>query len=80
MNRAVILTAIPVEYIAVKDHLSNLQEEEHEQGTVYELGQFLDNGKSWEVGIVEIGPGNTRAAMETERAIAYFDPDVVLCF
>ncbi|WP_293070891.1 MULTISPECIES: tetratricopeptide repeat protein [unclassified Moorena] len=78
MNRAVILTAIPVEYIAVKAHLSNLQEEEHEQGTVYELGQFSDNGKSWEVGIVEIGPGNTRAAMETERAIAYFDPDVVL--
>ena len=78
MNRAVILTAIPAEYDAIKAHLSNLQEETHEQGTVYELGQFSANGKSWEVGIVEIGPGNAGAAMEAERAIAHFQPDVVL--
>ncbi|NEP29502.1 MAG: 5'-methylthioadenosine/S-adenosylhomocysteine nucleosidase [Moorea sp. SIO3I6] len=78
MNRAVILTAIPAEYIAVSAHLSNLKEEIHPQGTIYEIGKFSANGKFWEVGIVEIGPGNTGAAMEAERAIAHFQPDVVM--
>ncbi|NEO66498.1 MAG: 5'-methylthioadenosine/S-adenosylhomocysteine nucleosidase [Moorea sp. SIO4G2] len=78
MNRAVILTAIPPEYIAVSAHLSNLKEEIHPQGTIYEIGKFSANGKFWEVGIVEIGQGNTGAAMEAERAIAHFQPDVVM--
>ena len=78
MNRAVILTAIRAEYMAVRNHLSALKEETHPQGTIYERGQFSANGRSWQVGIVEIGAGNTRAAMEAERAIAYFNPGVVL--
>ncbi|WP_293047642.1 metallophosphoesterase [Moorena sp. SIO1F2] len=78
INRAVILTAIPPEYIAVSAHLSNLKEEIHPQGTIYEIGKFSANGKFWEVGIVEIGQGNTGAAMEAERAIAHFQPDVVM--
>ncbi len=75
---AVILTAIPVEYKAVRAYLSELKEEVHPQGTVYERGQFTEEGKSWEVGIVETGAGNTEAATEAERAIAYFNPNIVL--
>jgi len=74
----VILTAIPVEYMAVSAHLSDLQEEEHPEGTIYERGRFLSNGRSWQVGIVEIGAGNAEAAVETKRAIDYFKPSVVL--
>ena len=74
---AVILTAIPVEYIAVRTHLTNLQEEMHPQGTIYERGKFTANGKTWEVGIVEVGAGNSSAAVEAERAIAYFNPRVI---
>jgi nucleoside phosphorylase len=76
--RAVILTAIAVEYKAVRAFLVNPKEEVHSGGTVYERGQFATNGQLWEVGIVEVGAGNTGAAMEAERAIAYFKPSVVL--
>lgn len=78
MPRAVILTALSVEYLAVRAHLANLREEIHPQGTIYERGEFTANSQTWEVGIVEIGAGNPGAAVEAERAIAYFNPDVVL--
>ena len=77
MPRAVILTALSVEYLAVRAHLSDLREEVHPQRTVYERGQFLAEGQSWDVGIVEVGPGNSGAAVEAERAIGYFNPDVI---
>ena len=78
MACAVILTAIRIEYMAVRAHLSHLREDIHDQGTIYERGIFSINGQNWEVGIVETGAGNSSAAMEAERAIAYFKPDVIL--
>jgi nucleoside phosphorylase len=78
MPCAVILTALPVEYLAVRAHLTDLKEEIHPQGTIYERGLFAASGPGWEVGIVEIGAGNAGAALEAERAIAYFNPDVIL--
>ena len=78
MPRAVILTALSVEYLAVRAHLSELRETVHRQGTIYEQGRFAANGQMWDVGIIEIGAGNPGAAMEAERATAYFEPDVIL--
>jgi nucleoside phosphorylase len=78
MPRAVILTALPVEYMAVRTHLADLREEMHPQGTIYERGKFVANATSWEVGIVEVGAGNASAGVEAERAIAYFNPSVIL--
>jgi nucleoside phosphorylase len=78
MPRAVILTALLLEYQAVRAHLNCLQERTHPQGTIYERGTFTANGQTWDVGIVEIGAGNTGAALEAERAITYFSPDVIL--
>ncbi len=78
MPCAVILTALSVEYLAVRAHLTDPLEEVHLQGTIYERGQFVGEGQSWEVGLVEIGAGNPGAALEAERAIAYFKPDVIL--
>ena len=75
---AVILTAIRIEYMAVCAHLSDLREEIHPNGTIYERGQFSIGGQEWEVGIVQTGAGNSPAAMEAERAIAYFKPNVIL--
>lgn len=78
MPCAVILTSHPDEYHAVRAHLTHLQEETHSQGTVYELGQFSAHGKTWEVVIAEIDNGGASAALETERVIASWQPNVVL--
>lgn len=77
-SRAVFITALPVEYRAVRAHLSNLVESKHPKGTVYETGVFANLRRSWNVSLVEIGPGNNRSAMETERAIQFFQPNIVL--
>lgn len=78
-RRAVILTALRVEYEAVRSHLTDPHEETHKSGTVYERGTLAtDDGQPWEVGIVEIGAGNERAAQETDRAITHFRPSIVI--
>jgi nucleoside phosphorylase len=76
-HRAIILTAISVEYQAVRDHLTQLREE-IQSGTVYEKGNFATSSQSWDVIIMEIGIGNVQAALETERAINFFNPSVIL--
>lgn len=79
MPRAVILTALPVEYMAVRAHLTDLREEVHPNETIYERGKFVsENGQVWKVGIVEVGAGNTGAATEAERAISHFSPHIIL--
>ncbi|MGO9373913.1 MAG: hypothetical protein ACLQBD_17625 [Syntrophobacteraceae bacterium] len=76
--KAVILTALRVEYIAVRSHLTGLHRDVHKSGTVYERGVFRGYFHDWEVGIAEIGAGNEGASAETERAITYFEPEVAL--
>jgi nucleoside phosphorylase len=78
LPRALIVTALPVEYLAVREHLTDLHEEIHPQGTVYEIGKFVADQKDWEVVIVEIGAGDVTAAVETERGIQHYSPKVVL--
>lgn len=75
----VILTALPEEFLAVKAHLDNVREEIHpDSQTVYERGLFVSGQATWDVVIVETGQGNANAADETQRAIAHFNPGVVL--
>jgi nucleoside phosphorylase len=78
MPCVVILTALTVEYLAVRAHITNPNEEIHPNGTIYERGRFAVGSLTWDVGIVEIGAGNPGAALEAERAIAYFNPSVIL--
>jgi hypothetical protein len=72
-RQALVLTALPVEYNAVRAHLSCPSERVHPQGTVYECGRFAGpDGAEWDLAIAQIGAGNAHAAMEAERAIAFF--------
>ncbi|MEN2383502.1 MAG: SUMF1/EgtB/PvdO family nonheme iron enzyme [Gloeotrichia echinulata DVL01] len=74
MPSAVILTAILDEYSAVRTHLTNLQDVEHPLGNRSQRGEY----DTWDVIIAEVGEGNIPAALETDRAIAHFHPDVIL--
>src|ERR1700678_707982 len=71
-SKALIITALPVEREAVVEHLTDARAERHSTGTGYLIGKFL----SWQVCVVQVAPGNSSAALETERAVQHFDPDL----
>ncbi|MDR6975125.1 molecular chaperone DnaK [Streptomyces sp. 3330] len=72
----VILTALPVEYEAVKAELLSVRTFKHDSGTRFEEG-FL-RGTPWRIVIAEVGPGNENAAVIAERAAHMFRPRAVL--
>ncbi|NJL47693.1 MAG: 5'-methylthioadenosine/S-adenosylhomocysteine nucleosidase [Leptolyngbyaceae cyanobacterium SM2_5_2] len=77
--RVVILTALAEEFLAVEKYVPEHKELIHpDDKAVYEYGRFTSGGAVWDVLIVETGKGNINAADETQRAIAFFKPDVVL--
>jgi WD40 repeat protein/nucleoside phosphorylase len=78
VRRAVVLTALRCEYVAVRAHLDRLEEIEHAAGTIYERGTLVAGSVTWQVAIAEIGAGNVAAAAEAERALTHFDPSVIL--
>jgi nucleoside phosphorylase len=73
-TKALIVTALPVERAATIHHLKSVQSVRHEAGNQYTTGQFL----SWQVCVAQVAPGNSSAALETERAVQYFNPDIAL--
>ena len=76
--RAVVTTAISVEYNAVVEHLEDQGEVSHPEGTIYGAGFFRTDDKVWEVIVVESGAGNVAAAAELVRAIDFWCPNCVL--
>ncbi len=74
---AIILTAIPIEYLAVRSHLTDLHEETHPDGPIYERGIFTSEKQTWEVVIAEIGAGDVDAAAEARQAFSNFRPELM---
>jgi nucleoside phosphorylase len=74
---AVVLSAIAPEQEAVLGLLDGAEEEVH-RGTVYTSGRYESPTSDWMVHTVLIGAGGDRAALEAERAISRFNPEVVL--
>jgi 8-oxo-dGTP diphosphatase len=77
----VILTAMNVEYDAVKAQLSGIQARTHPAGTRFEVGRITggrseDGGCQVALGLT--GVGNQSAAVLAERAIAEFTPKAIL--
>jgi nucleoside phosphorylase len=75
---AVVLTALGLEYDAVRARLESWEDLRSSGGTRFEVGEFEGAHVDWHVCVAEIGPGNEDAAVETDRAISEFDPDVIL--
>ncbi|MDP9615277.1 MULTISPECIES: phosphorylase family protein [Streptomyces] len=74
----VVLTALEVEYRAVRAHLEEPRPAPAERGALFELGVFRDGPAERTVAIHMTGPGNPGAAASVERAAALFAPRAVL--
>ncbi|SDM31482.1 8-oxo-dGTP diphosphatase [Nonomuraea maritima] len=72
----VILTALDLEYQAVRRHLAELQVHRHPAGTRFEVGRLADGGCRVALGLV--GKGNQSSAVLAERAITEFAPLAML--
>lgn len=70
----VVLTALPLEYKAVRRLLEGLERVD-QAGTVFERGRLA--GTPWTVYLAATGPGNDSAAVITERAINFVRPQAV---
>ncbi|MFI0419148.1 5'-methylthioadenosine/S-adenosylhomocysteine nucleosidase [Spongiactinospora sp. 9N601] len=72
----VILTALDLEYQAVRGRMSGPRVHRHPQGTRFEVGRLADAG--CEVALGHVGKGNQSAAVLAERAIQEFAPAALL--
>jgi adenosylhomocysteine nucleosidase len=70
----VMLTAMNLEYSAVRGHLSAISVHTHPMGTRFEVGR-LDGCR---VALALTGKGNQSAAVLAERATAEFDPAAIV--
>ncbi|WP_089004500.1 5'-methylthioadenosine/S-adenosylhomocysteine nucleosidase family protein [Micromonospora viridifaciens] len=75
-NLVVILTALNLEYEAVRDRLTGLAVRRHAAGTRFEVGRIGQSGPRVALGLV--GKGNHPSAVLAERAIAEFRPTALL--
>ncbi|MBP2327081.1 nucleoside phosphorylase [Kibdelosporangium banguiense] len=73
---AVLLTALDLEYSAIRAHLINIRTQVHPIGTHFETGTVP--GTSTRVAIAAAGEGNRAAAVLVERANALFRPNIAL--
>ncbi|MEJ0101739.1 MAG: hypothetical protein WDO19_03870 [Bacteroidota bacterium] len=74
-NKILIVTALSLEFDAIRIHLKDTQLKDHPgTGSKYLTGKYFFEKKSFNVLLVESGAGNIRAADETSRAISYFNP------
>jgi len=76
VSPVVILTALDLEYQAVREKLVGLRLYRHSQGTLFEVGQ-LAAGRG-QVVLAHVGKGNLSAGVLAERAIAEFRPAALL--
>ncbi|RLK24441.1 nucleoside phosphorylase [Micromonospora sp. M71_S20] len=72
----VILTALDLEYAAVRNQLTDLRVRRHPAGTRFEVGRISQSDCRVALGLV--GKGNHPAAVLAERAMAEFSPAAVL--
>ncbi len=73
-----VLTALEMEYEAVRAYLSKITPRPHPRGTFYEQGLYPAISPRCRVVVGEIGPRNSSAAQETQRALDFLKPSYAL--
>ncbi|MFF5283050.1 hypothetical protein [Streptomyces sp. NPDC013171] len=73
-DKIVVLTALPLEYQAVRRLLESPRRVDH-AGTIFEQGRLA--GTSYTVYLTATGPGNDSAAAITERAVSFVQPRAI---
>lgn len=68
----VVLTALDLEYDAVRRHLTDVHDHVHAAGTRFEVGTVIGSG--CRIALALVGKGNQAAAVLAERSIAEFRP------
>ncbi|MCI3273192.1 5'-methylthioadenosine/S-adenosylhomocysteine nucleosidase [Streptomyces cylindrosporus] len=76
VSTALVLTALPLEYAAVRAHIEERRERTHRDGTRIEQGRLP--GTAWQVALAELGVGADRAAALTTQLITWLRPEAVL--
>ncbi|HXQ47855.1 MAG TPA: 5'-methylthioadenosine/S-adenosylhomocysteine nucleosidase, partial [Caulobacteraceae bacterium] len=74
----VILTALPIEYEAIREYLDDPIQSRAEVGTLYEVGELRGIRGSWQLAIAQTGQGSATAGVQLERAIHVFRPEIAL--
>jgi 8-oxo-dGTP diphosphatase len=72
----VVLTALDLEYNAVRERLTGVEPHVHPMGTRFERGTVI--GGSCEIVLGLVGKGNHPSAVIAERAMTEFDPEAVI--
>ncbi|MFI9174563.1 phosphorylase family protein [Streptomyces lincolnensis] len=73
---ALVLTALPLEYAAVRAHIEEREELVHRDGTRVERGRLP--GTAWQVALAELGMGAEKTAALTTQLIGWLRPEAVL--
>ena len=73
-----MLTALALEYAAVRSHLVEVMKRRTRSGTRYEVGFVRGEYLDWEVYLAEVGMGNAGGAAEVAGAVETFSPQLVL--
>ncbi|MFJ8062565.1 nucleosidase [Streptomyces sp. NPDC096142] len=71
-----VLTALPLEYDAVRAHVEEREELVHPDGTRVERGRLP--GTPWRIALSELGVGADRAAALTSQLVNWLHPQAVL--
>ncbi|AZQ37501.1 nucleosidase [Streptomyces cyaneochromogenes] len=74
-HTVLVLTALPLEYAAIRAHIEERDERVHPDGTRVEIGRL--SGTPWHAAIAELGMGAERAAALTSQLINWLRPEAV---
>lgn len=77
MLRAIVVTALELQFRAVRGHLVECRDVTHRTGGVYTIGSLRNAERPCQVCLIQTGAGNDAAAIDS-NAIGYFQPDVIV--